>query len=141
MKKEYIASQVAKILAVDSEFLRYSVEVDPDVAEEFLSKAEEYSDMLKMGRMMQKINRIIPKMNFGGDNPNNDAHTHTVKIGNECSRVIYIILKKHYLKSINIEKLCSDIEAIGQDHGADEVSFVNNESDFCAQVRLWWDWK
>lgn len=128
-------------LEMDSRSLRWNCELNPTEAFNFLAASKEYNEMKNLTGMVEKINKIIPKMQYGGENPNNGKTFHTFTVGNECSRVIYINIIKYYLKSrftdSDITNLITKIQGLGRNAGADEISV--DETDTKATIRLWWD--
>lgn len=138
------SSLVRACLEMDEKSIHWSCELNPIEAFNFLAASKEYNGMNKLFLMVEKINKIIPTMEFGEENPNNNKSFHTYRIGNECSRVIYVDFSKSYLTKYRAEKwdekqilrLISDIQSLGKRAGADEISVDNSEHS--VSIRLWW---
>jgi len=138
---------VDTLLELDRQALRWQVEVEPETAFRFFARAEEYNSMKEMSTLIFDIDKIIPLTQFpetnGWPNPNNGKQNHKYKVGNECSRVLYVEINPFYFKGEkrSLEEIAAQIEAVGQNHGADEVSseITSGEGWKHLSVRLWWD--
>lgn len=101
--------------------------------------SKESKKIADLKNFIEQINGLIPLMNFGGDNPNNNNPHHTFDIGREYTRVIYINVVKAYMpKDFSYDKLRSQIEKVAIKHYADEKDVIENTPSFF-QMRIWWD--
>ncbi len=141
-------SFVDVLLELDGKSIRWNCEADPADAAEFFKRAEEYNGMENMGFLIFDIDKCIPLTCFpspaGFPNPNNGTKNHKYKIGSEYSRVLYVQVNPFYFKGEkkSLERIAAEIEAVGEIHGADEISseFKDNLlGGRTLEVRLWWD--
>jgi hypothetical protein len=131
---------------VDETFTDYAVTLTPEYAQEFVREAQDYNAFTHedLENLIASINEIIPPMNFpdtpiSTNNPNNGKPHHQFKIGNEGSRVIYLVILKFYMpKEYNYEKLGKQLTVISKKCKADEAwSVQDDERNYV--FRFWWD--
>lgn len=130
----------------DHFFTDYAITLTPKMAHNFVQIADDYNAFTHndLENLVMGINKIIPPMNFPNteyctNNPNNGKSHHQFKIGNEGSRVIYLVIRKFYMsKEYDYEKLGEQLSAIGKKSKADEAwSTRNDDSEYV--FRFWWD--
>jgi hypothetical protein len=140
-------SKVDVALMLDGLSTDYLVEFSPGEALEFVRRAEAYNEFTAqdLEKLVEQVNRLIPPMRFPNpENPNNGLPHHRFKIGNEGSRVIYLIIRKFYLKPefqgrrIDYAELARQLENLGREAHASECHVVvDDEYEFT--YRFWWD--
>lgn len=91
----------------------------------------------KLRAMLKKIDRVMPRMQFGDGNPNNGKTFHTYRIGKEYSRVVYVDAGKNFNPEANWEQVARVVKQIGKAANADEIGITND--DLMLSIRLWWD--
>lgn len=136
---------IVTCLGMDKWSLRWQCELNPFDTIDFLNSCQEYNGMNNLSGMVEKINLLIPRMEFGKGNPNNNKSFHTFRVGNENSRVIYLDFSKAYLTKYRENKwnendilsLIFEIQLLARKAGADEISIDNNE--YSVTIRMWWD--
>ena len=130
---------MAALLAMDS-FLQWQVELSPDDAAAFLAKAQDYNNFTATGlvRMIRSISLCIPAKQYGPNNPNTGKMHHHFAIGNECSRVVYVVIDKPYMPgTFDYQALASTIERAAKKAGADEYTIA--QDDYWWKYRIWFD--
>lgn len=117
-----------------SSVLHWQVELTPKKALEFGVLVDN-----NLFGFLDEINQIMPKPDYGEDNPNNGIPVHTFSIGQECSRVVYISLIPTYIPKgqVNYIDLEEKIREIAQKYHADEID--NTGERFVFKIRIWWD--
>jgi hypothetical protein len=130
-------------LTLDKLSIHYTVEFSPAEALFFVSRADAYNDFSKqdLTRFIERVNEIIPRMNYGGINPNNGNPFHKFDIGNEGSRVIYVKIVKGYLREHTAQQwaaMISSLQSNGKRAHADEIHVVENADGFI-KLRFCWD--
>ncbi len=98
-----------------------------------------------LARLIATINTIIPPMKFKSPtNPNNGKPHHTYLIGNEGSRVIYLVIRKFYLKkefqgkAFDYDDLAAKLDTLAEQAHADEYGVTRDTKDEFI-YRFWWD--
>lgn len=120
------------LILLDSR-LHYNVTVNPEEAVAFAQKVD--SGLLGM---IKEINSLIPKMDYGPNNPNTGQFHHNFKIGREYSRVVYLEFVKAYLpKDFNYLNLFDKLSKLSKIFRCDEFSIDNQEGS--VSVRFWFD--
>ncbi len=141
-------SFVDTLLELDGKSIRWNCEAEPADAAEFFKRAEQYNRMKKMENLIPDIDKCVPLTKFPSSvsfsNPNNGNQNHKYIVGSECSRVLYVQVNPFYFKGEkkSLERIAAEIEAVGEIHGADEISseFKDNLlGGRTLEVRLWWD--
>ena len=114
---------------LDNHSIRHQVEFRPNEA----AQIKDVSDLVK------NINKIIPLMNYPGNNPNNGHTHHKFKVGRECGRVLYLNVVKAYMpKEFNWNHFFGALKELGRDFHADENELHENSSGSMTW-RYWWD--
>lgn len=128
-------------LLLDTYSNHYQVEMRPDEAMEFTAALDDYNgfDPDRAVKLIERINDLIPPMQFGSGNPNNDKPHHTFRVGREYSRVMYLDVVKAYMPiNHDYAKLAGKLGRLGNDVNADEAGVVE-DTDGCFTFRFWWD--
>jgi hypothetical protein len=125
---------------------------DVDVARDFWKKFRVYNRMDQPGilRLIDVIDREMPRMKFPGDNPNNGNHAMRISIGNESSAVMYVKLGKFYTKGreAEVKRAWDLIQKAAKAAGADEVDDCSEPGGVSVGgfpyegewiFRIWWD--
>ena len=90
---------------------------------------------------LDQIDDLIPRLNYGGVNPNNGTRKYKLEVGREGSPVIYLSLWEHSVEDRLSEDRIERIKMIMQlNAAADEASC--EVTDFGArkvEFRFWWD--
>lgn len=138
-----LTEKVKAALALDEHSLNHRIEMDPGEALAFVKNDKSYNcyDTRKVSLMIRRINAIIPRMDFGGDNPNNGRPHHTFEIGNESSRVIYVVIRRFNLNGMDDDetmRLVGQIDQAAKDADADERQ-LRRFDDRVVEFRIWWD--
>lgn len=134
------------VLALDREHhcTQFHIELKPKDAVEWAEKFQPYNGIRTgdLPRLVERINKRVPPMDFGGTNANNGHSHHTFEVGNEGSLVIYLVVRGFYLpKTDSLKKLAAEVEGFARDAHADEISSDRAsvvERD-AIRVRMWWD--
>ena len=132
---DYMQEQIAikdAMLAIDT-CTRWSVEVSPTTAELFFSVAPTYNRMKNMDTLIADLNAVLPTFPALFDLTKSFPR-HNFAIGNEYSRVVYIIPQD---VTCNLELYFEKVKKVAKKHGADEISLEMHYSQ--AKIRLWWD--
>jgi len=133
-------------LALDDVSINYLVEMSPTEAREFLSHAQAYNSFTQedLLNLVEAVDREVPPMRFGPDNPNTGKVHHVYLVGNEGSRVLYLALRKFYLeecfqgKPYDYQLLTLKLGALAAGAYADECSVTQDDKD-TFRYRFWWD--
>jgi len=134
-------NKIDLLVELDKRSIDYKIALDPDEAEKFLSKAEAYNQFTSemLVDLVKKINELIPKIDFGEDNPNTGKLHHKFRVGNEGSRVIHLEIDKFYMpKEFNYNNLGADLEFLARKAKADEYWTIRNDNHKFI-YRIWWD--
>lgn len=95
--------------------------------------------MERMEFLIADLDRLIPPMKFRDGNPNNGLPHHRYAVGNEGSRVLYLTVRKAYLKpDFDYEALKRNLERVAKAHGADET-WPTEDDPYTLVYRIWWD--
>ena len=132
--------KVNATLELDPHSMVYTVEMSPDEARRFVARAMDYNDATpeRLVRLVEQVNGLVPPMTFGGTNPNNGKPHHTVGVGRECSRVLYLKVRKFYMPDYDFSTLERRLDKLGREAWADESwTTVDDEHEFV--FRWWWD--
>lgn len=115
------------------------VELTPEEALRFVDNCQQINCATNevMSAMVTEINRLMPRMVYGPDNPNTGRFAHVYKIGQEYSRVIYVNLLKAYGALVNWENLVGELEKLPTMFPVDEFDVSLDNS--WLTVRMWWD--
>lgn len=126
---------------LDKRFTNWNVRLTPKEAMEFCKSAEEYNNLTKKGacELIGEIDKIIPLMRLGKDNPNTGQSHHYYRIGREGSRVIYLEIVKTYLfVGFDYVVLGKKLFELGKKANADE-HYVEKNTHLEFVYRFWWD--
>lgn len=136
-----MSEKVQAVLNLDPCALHYRVRLEPDEMRELAGQFADYNQATSeaLVALVGKVDKLIPPMNFGGNNPNNGHTHHHYFVGREYSRVVYLEVIKAYLPdSFDYVALGKGLARIGREAGADETDITAN--DFGEFVyRFWWD--
>lgn len=142
MNATQTSRKVEAALFIDRLSQQYQIQFTPAEAREFVAQADDYNKFEKadLVRLVEKINEMIPPMDFGSTNPNTGRPHHRFIIGNECSRVIYVEVYKGYLswKPTRYLLLAEQLHAASQSAHADEAGLTQDDMN-TFRFRFWWD--
>ena len=104
----------------------------------------------KVLSMIEKIDKIIPRVYYNAGNPNNGNRLWEIDIGREYSPVIYITIKtrslgKDLIDPQTIPAIINDCKSAAERAKADEIGYEidNAENDHYGyreiNLRFWWD--
>lgn len=135
-------------LSVDRCSTKYTIQFDPDRAIEFVAEAAYYNNFTKQDLidLIKKINEELPKKVFAESNPNNNSHHHFFMIGNEGSRVIYLVIHKFYLNcrereygiKFDYAGFETKLKLWAREAKADEYQMTQDDENNLV-FRFWWD--
>lgn len=137
------AEKLDAALALEPLSLHYRIEYSPEEALALVCDLPDYNNAYSevLVDLIKTINRAVPVMNFGGDNPNNGHMHHTFDIGREYSRVLYLKIAKTYVKAwspADWEKFIDKMRLAGLTAGVDEFMIMENDKSGLT-IRFWWD--
>lgn len=137
---------VKTVLALDKLSNHHRVDLRPEEALLWAGIVESYNFATRENavRLVEAVNSVIPVKEYGPvngyPNPNDGAYSHIFAVGNEGSRVIYVVVRK-YPKNVanaNWKVIKGELEAIGKLVECDEFDMVEN-SEHVFEFRFWWD--
>jgi hypothetical protein len=122
--------------------LHYKIQLQPVEARRVAAHADPHGvNWRTLRNLIRAIDRIIPRINFGKNNPNNGRTFHTYFFGKEGSRVLYVELIHAYLKGgdavVEIGKIELALRALVAQTGAEE--FDADHQPGSTTFRIWWD--
>lgn len=123
----------------------HRVELRQEQFEEFARRCSIYNRMERdtFLAFAEAIRAHAPTMQYGtlngAPNPNNGHPFHTIDVGNEGSRVVYVRMLRVYLKGRDDEALAamSAFKLAAGLASADEIHDVSDEHEYV--LRVWWD--
>jgi len=125
-------------VALDNISIHHLVQFTPLQARRFASLAEPHGVTGRHLRwIIRQVDRRIPPMDYGKDNPNTGYPHHWYEIGKELSRVLYLHVVNCYLPD--------DFDYIGFTKRIKELTFSADESwEIIPGIthyvyRVWWD--
>jgi len=127
-------TQIAnKAADLDIVALDYRVRLTPEQAAEFCLRRDPL-----VGELLAEIDKVIPPMQYEGDNPNNGFPHHNYYIGREATRVIYVEVIRAYMDTDEqVAEIAEQIKQLAKKYEADEI---NDEGERGAIfLRIWWD--
>lgn len=139
---EDFSQVVYATLQLDPVCINYRVKMTPGELLAFAQASVGYNqydpDYLK--DLVEFVDRIVPRMNYGSDNPNTGGTQFDFFVGNENSRAVYVnVLKLAFPDGERgANNLAKKLVVWGTQHGADEASVTRNDSMWFV-FRLWWD--
>lgn len=140
-REPWQVKQIDAMLALET-CTKWKVECDQETAEGFFACAEPYNGIPDDGLVgfAREVDRIVPRMHINEGNPNNGRRAHTWEIGNEGSRVVYLVIDRTFLPE-RPDKAPDSLEftlrRIGREAGADEVD-VTTDAIGRRVIRFWW---
>jgi hypothetical protein len=133
--------KVRSALDLEKDSIQHQVQFHPTEALSFATVAKPAGlGQLELVKLIEKINSLIPRMDFGPNNGSTGDPFHKFRIGLEYSRVVYIVVPKNYVPKMTPAdwmKLVAQIRAVATKFKADEYK-VDIEPA-CLTFRLWWD--
>lgn len=118
---------LCKMEEIDDLATHYSIKLSP--AEAFYFFAHFKRD-LYIAEMIYEINKIVPRTQFDGDNPNNGTVNHCFYVGKEGYRVVTLQIVKGYIpKDFDYEKLGEQLSKLSHNFEADEADIIVNETE------------
>lgn len=119
----------------------HRVELRQEQFEEFARRCSIYNRMDRSTFLAfaEAIRAHAPTMRFGPGNPNNGAPFHTIDVGNEGSRVVYVRMIRTYLNGRDAEALAAmtAFKLAAHEANADEIHDLTDEGEYA--LRVWWD--
>ncbi len=133
-------TKLAAILALDAVCDGYQVVMTPDEAvqcmAQFSSLGKAGSQVL--GNLVRAINGMVPRMDFGADDPASGRAGHVFHIGRSRGRLIAVDLFKGYLPSTFDRQ--AFLERIKDEANRAECASIALEDDETnAIIRMIWD--
>lgn len=124
----------------------FHIQLDWDDAIGFVRYIEEYNDFEAPAVIaaLEQIDRMIPRSDYGPDNPNTGRRDFTISVGREGSPAIYL---ERYelgyatpLSEYEMRAICREMQVVGRAdeatyHVADLPGFRGRKIEF----RFWWD--
>ena len=137
---------IEAVLTIDEVSIEYLVKMTPVQAREFLSRADAYNAFTRtdLVSLVEAVDAEIPLMQFGPDNSNTGKPHHFYLVGNESTRVVYLVVNKFYLEErlqgqpFDYQRLVTTLRSLADRAHADETSVNRNDSD-TFKFRFWWD--
>ena len=131
-------TQIEAMLALDkTPALHWRVECNPCEAYVFALEAKDSP----LRQVIEEVNRLIPRIDYGPENGNTGATIHTFYIGKENSRVVYIDVVKTYFmntgQNVDYDDFERKITNIAKKNFADEIDRF--DEDLLFRMRIWWD--
>ena len=143
--------KVEAAVVLDELALEYSVEMTPEEARAFFMKAlSKGEDPARVLVLIGEVDRLMPRMEMGPNNPNTGRKAHRYVVGREGSRVLYVRYVRAYASleasaglSLRVMKLNHGVtvQYAGVNRtvpvGASEVHDRSDDGEVI--VRFWWD--
>ena len=132
---------VKAALALEQVSIQHQVQMDADEALAFANRALPSGlGQLDFVRLIEKINALIPRMDFGPNNLSTGRTFHKFRIGLEYSRVVYVIVPKNYAKDLTPNdwmQVCAKMRSLATKAKANEYKVDIDPASL--EFRLWWD--
>ena len=129
------------VLILDQINLHWRAQVTHDELTLFLARAPLYNEMDPdgMARLAQSIDDACPRILLSPNNPNNGERLHELYVGNEGSRVVYVVIPFRFLSGRRhlADRAFEQIRAAARLARADEMTATSD--DRAMTIRLWWD--
>jgi hypothetical protein len=142
-RTEHVTKVVDHIIALDADCKHYLVEITQDMAVDWSNRSPVCNRLLRnnLVAMVDYINKTSPKQNYGKGNPNTGSVSHTFKVGNEFSRIVYVVYKKPYCKLDETAWLqfAVDILARAKNIGKPDEAIMESNTNELLTLRFWWD--
>jgi hypothetical protein len=132
---------ISAALMLDTCSLFWQVQLEPDEMREFARRCTYYNGLTedKLLYLLDSIDGLVPRIQFGPDNPNNGKPCYQYWIGNQHSRVLYLEIRKSLLPHpLDFAWVDNQLWTLAQEAGADEYKVVQND-DATFLYRIWWD--
>ena len=140
-----MSAVITRLLKVQEDFLDIHVELTPEQAVEWAGRCPDYNgfDPAKVQRFIRAVNKLVPPMRFGPDNPNTGKPHHKWVVGREGSMVLYLKVIPTYLPTeFDYDELEGQLKALGEVAEADEFHYYRPDlsvRQWDLSVRFWWD--
>ena len=132
---------VEAALVLDSSSTDFRIALSPDEAVDWASQVGEYNNMPTgaMKQLVDRINIVVPRMQYDEGNPNNGKTFHTIHVGNSGSRFVEVRFYKGYTDRLDCDlvSLSTMLRNIGDDLQADANETTQTNRYFTH--RYWWD--
>ena len=127
-------------LMLDQHALNWQLELSPEDGRTFAQHCLSYNRSTRenVTALVEMVDQAVPPMNFGGDNPNNGKPCHYYRVGNESSRVIYLLIYKGLAPKLDWIALEKHLGHIAKECCVDEY-WVTVNDDTKLIYRFWWD--
>jgi len=131
--------------AVFERTLDFQIELEFAAACQFIQRIYEYNEFQahRVLEALWKVDKIIPRMQYGEGNPNNGARDYKISVGREGSPVIYIkrfeVSTQTPMTEEQAKEVCSVMEKEGL---ADEATYtIDDKGPYgrWIEFRFWWD--
>ena len=126
---------------LDKICLHWEVEVEPYIAEIFARRCEDYNEATQenLSKLLKKIDLAVPRIEFGPTNPHTGDPAYKVILGNACSRLVVIMIRKRLLpEDMNYGDIVALFQAAASQCGCDEFKLLRNDHA-SIEFRFWWD--
>lgn len=132
--------------AVFERSLDLHIKLNWDDALGFIRQIEEYNDFRAAAVIdaLETVDGMIPRTDYGPDNPNTGRRSFDISVGREGSPVIYLE-RKEFRKAAELSEptmraICSVMQAVGEaDEATYEVTELTGFNGRRVEFRFWWD--
>ena len=124
----------------------FRIEMPFDMACQFIRRIDSYNefDSLTVLDALGRVDRLIPRIQYGDNNPNNWQRDYKISVGREGSPVLYIERyewgwNQSPLAQQAMADICHGMKAVGK---ADEVTCMVEDTGTNGRkltFRFWWD--
>lgn len=142
-RNDYVTKVVTNIIALDEDFEHYLVEITPDMAVDWANRSPVCNRLTRnnLVAMIDYINKTSPKEHHGKGDPLTGKVCHTFKVGNEFSRIVYVVYRKPYCKMEEKDWLQFAIDVLtrAKSIGKADDAIMESSSQTLLTLRFWWD--
>lgn len=132
--------------AVFDQSLNFRIELPFEKAQAFIRRIDRYNefDASLVLDALERIDGLMPRMQYGPGNPNNGGRDYKISVGREGSPVIYLerweCFDKPRLDTATMKSICRELELIARaddsHYHIDEFSLLPGRK---IEFRFWWD--
>ena len=125
--------------------LGFRITMDHEAACQFLRRIDRYNDFQAESVIdaLERIDRLIPRSQYGDGNPNTGKRRYSLSVGREGSPVLYLEFyewnSNEQLSDETLQIICREMELTGR---ADEADYEAHPTGFGGRkvtFRFWWD--
>ena len=132
--------------AVFEKSLNFRIELPFEEAQEFIRRIDRYNefDASLVLDGLQRIDGLLPRMQYSPGNPNNGRRDYKISVGREGSPVIYLdrweVFDKPELDSATMKAICREMELIAlADESHYHIDQFTRVPGRKIEFRFWWD--